>query len=166
MNNLPSDYRPLVRELYRRAAEYRQPVNGTFELSERCNLSCRMCYVRQSAGNRALRDSELSAKEWLKLARVAVDNGMVFLLLTGGEVFLRRDFFEIYSPLTKMGLVITLFTNATLITDSIAKRLAEAPPSRTEVTLYGATAETYEAVTGIPGSYARCCSGIEALVKH
>ena len=109
---------------------------------------------------------ELSAAQWLELAREAVDNGMVFLLLTGGEVFLRPDFFEIYTPLTRMGLILTLFTNGTLITEALAARLAEAPPSRTEITLYGATAATYEAVTGVPGSYARCCAGIEALVKH
>ena len=109
---------------------------------------------------------ELSATAWLTLARQAVDNGTVFLLLTGGEVFLRPDFFEIYTPLTRMGLILTLFTNGTLVTEAIAARLAEAPPSRTEITLYGATAATYEAVTGVPGSYARCCAGIEALVKH
>ncbi len=101
-----------------------------------------------------------------RLAREAVDNGMVFLLLTGGEVFLRPDFFEIYTPLTRLGLMLTLFTNGTLITDALAQRLAQTPPSRTEITLYGATAATYEAVTGVPGSYARCCAGIEALVRH
>ena len=163
---LPADYGPLVRELHRRAAAQRQPVNGTFELTERCNLACRMCYVRQAPGDGARRAQELPAAAWLDLARQAVDNGMVFLLLTGGEVFLRPDFFEIYTPLTRMGLILTLFTNGTLITEAIAARLAEAPPSRTEITLYGATAATYEAVTGVPGSYARCCAGIEALVKH
>jgi radical SAM protein with 4Fe4S-binding SPASM domain len=163
---LPTDYGPLVRELHRRAAERRQPVNGTFELTERCNLACRMCYVRQASGDAARRAKELSAAAWLKLARQAVDNGMVFLLLTGGEVFLRPDFFELYTPLTRLGLILTLFTNGTLITEALAARLAEAPPSRTEITLYGATAATYEAVTGVPGSYARCCAGIEALVKH
>ncbi len=71
-----------------------------------------------------------------------------------------------YTPLTRLGLIITLFTNGTLITEGHAARLAEAPPSRTEITLYGATAATYEAVTGVPGSYARCCDGIEALVRH
>jgi radical SAM protein with 4Fe4S-binding SPASM domain len=91
---------------------------------------------------------------------------MVFLLLTGGEVFLRPDFFEIYDPLTRMGLVLSLFTNGTLITDEIAARLAQAPPSTIEITLYGATAATYEAVTGIPGSFAACCAGIEALVAR
>lgn len=162
---IPIDYGPLVRELHQRAAERRQPVDGTFELTSRCNLSCRMCYVRHPAGDRALRTRELSASAWLSLVRQAVDNGMVFLLLTGGEVFLRPDFFEIYTPLTRLGLILTLFTNGTLITNAVAERLAQAPPSRTEITLYGATAATYEAVTGVPGSYARCCAGIEALVK-
>ncbi len=90
---------------------------------------------------------------------------MVLLLLTGGEVFLRPDF-VIYEPLTRMGLILTVFTNGTLITESVAERLAQAPPSRTEVTLYGATATTYEAITGVPGSYSCCCAGIEALVKR
>jgi MoaA/NifB/PqqE/SkfB family radical SAM enzyme len=163
---LPTDYGPLVRELHRRAAAQRRPVNGTFELTERCNLTCRMCYVCQSPGDAARRARELSAAAWLDLARQAVDNGMVFLLITGGEVFLRPDFFELYTPLTRLGLILTLFTNGTLITEALAARLAEAPPSRTEITLYGATAATYEAVTGVPGSYVRCSAGIEALVKH
>lgn len=163
---LPTDYGPLVDELLRRAAAQRQPVNGTFELTERCNLTCRMCYIRQSPGDAVRRAKELSSATWLELARQAVDNGMVFLLLTGGEVFLRPDFFEIYTPLTRLGLILTLFTNGTLITEALAARLAEAPPSRTEITLYGATAATYESITGVPGSYARCCAGIEALVKY
>jgi len=79
---------------------------------------------------------------------------------------LRPDFFEIYDPLTRMGLMITLFTNGTLITEAVAERLAQAPPSRTEITLYGASAPTYEAVTGAPGSFERCCAGIEALVSR
>ena len=65
-----------------------------------------MCYVRQAAGDLTKAAKELPAAAWLELARQAVDNGMVFLLLTGGEVFLRRDFFEIYEPLTRLGLVL------------------------------------------------------------
>ncbi len=163
---LPLDYGALVRELHNRAAAKRQPANGAFELTERCNLRCRMCYVHHAAGDAASRAAELSPAEWLELARQAKANGTVFLLLTGGEPFLRPDFFEIYTPLTRLGFIITLFTNGTLITDEIAQRLAEAPPSRTEITLYGATAADYEAVTGVPGSYERCIRGIEALVEH
>jgi MoaA/NifB/PqqE/SkfB family radical SAM enzyme len=163
---LPTDYFALLRALQRRAGAVRQPASGAFELTDRCNLSCQMCYIRHPANNAARRQKELSASEWLALAQDAVDNGMVFLLLTGGEVFVRPDFFEIYSPLTRMGLILTLFTNGTLVTDRIAERLAEAPPGLTQITIYGATAATYEAVTGVPGSYARCCAGIEALLKQ
>jgi radical SAM protein with 4Fe4S-binding SPASM domain len=166
MSPLPTDYNELVHELLDRAVASRQPASGTFELTHRCNLACRMCFVRQAAGDCSARDEELPASAWLGLAREAVDHGMVLLLLTGGEIFLRPDFFEIYEPLTRMGLILTLFTNGTLITAAVARRLAQLPPSRIHVTLYGATAATYEAVTGIPGSYDRCRAGIEALLDH
>lgn len=163
---LPLEYGPLVRELHERASKIRQPINGTFELTERCNLACKMCYICQSPNNTILRSKELTSVQWLDLAKKAHENGMHFLLLTGGEIFLRSDFFEIYTPLTQMGITIILFTNGTLITNSVAERLAEAPPNRTDITFYGATAETYEAITGVSGSYKRCCAGIEALIKH
>ncbi|MHC1729323.1 MAG: radical SAM protein [Syntrophobacteraceae bacterium] len=166
MTQTPSEYAALVSAMLRRAAVSRQPAHGSFELTSRCNLSCRMCYVRQAAGDMTKAAKELSASAWLELARQATDNGMVFLLLTGGEIFLRRDFFEIYEPLTRMGLSIALFTNGTLITKDIAARLAQAPPSRAEITLYGATSATCEAVTGRPGSFAACCNGIEALLEN
>ena len=163
---LPPNYARLMSELYRRAVANRQPASGTFELTERCNSACSMCYVCQAPGDAVRRSKELPAAAWVELARQAADCGMVFLLLTGGEVFLRPDFFELYTPLTRIGLEITLFTNGTLITEGVAARLAEAPPGRTEITMYGASAATFEAVTGARGSYARCWAGIEALVKH
>jgi radical SAM protein with 4Fe4S-binding SPASM domain len=166
MTILTTEYGPLVRELVTRAAERRQPAVGTFELTNRCNLSCRMCYIRHSAGHGEQKKKELPPSAWLSLARQAAESGMVFLLLTGGEVFLRSDFFEIYEPLTRMGLILTLFTNGTLVTSGVARRLACAPPSRTEITLYGATVDTYESITGVSGSYTACCRGIEALVAH
>jgi len=162
----PTEYGLLIGELLARAAKHRQPINGTFELTSRCNLACRMCYVRNPAADATARRKELGAAEWLEIARQARNGGMVFLLLSGGEVFLRSDFFEIYEPLTRMGFVLTLFTNGTLIAEEVAERLAQAPPSRTEITLYGATATTYEVITGVPGSFAACCDAIEALVSR
>ncbi len=156
----------VLRELNQNAAELRQPASGIFELTSRCNLTCRMCYVCHPANNIEVRTKELSASKWLSLGREAVDNGMIFLLLTGGEIFLRPDFFEIYEPLTRLGLILSIYTNGTLITDTHARRLAQAPPNIIEITLYGATATTYEAVTGVPGSYKHCCAGIEALLTH
>ncbi|ASQ89926.1 radical SAM/SPASM domain-containing protein [Prosthecochloris sp. GSB1] len=166
MSGLPLHYGELVRELQRIATERLQPLNGTFELTRRCNLGCRMCYVAMQASDAEEADRELSAASWLDIARQAKEEGTLFLLLTGGEIFLRPDFFDIYEPLTTMGFVISLYTNATLIDAIVAKRLAGAPPHKIEVSLYGATAETYEGITGVRGSFERCRKGVEALLEH
>ncbi|SNX74134.1 radical SAM protein with 4Fe4S-binding SPASM domain [Cereibacter ovatus] len=166
MSPHPEGHVTMVKALQRRAAGLRQPVSGLFELTERCNLACGMCYVRQPANDAAHRARELPAADWVSLAQEAADAGMIFLLLTGGEVFLRRDFFDIYAPLTRMGLILTLFTNGTRVTDRIAARLAEAPPQMTQITLYGASAATYGAVTGVPEAFDHCRAGIEALLRH
>ena len=60
-------------------------------------------------------------------------------------------------------MLITLFTNGTLITPALADRLVEERPFAIEITLYGRTRETYERLTGIPGSYDRCMRGIGLL---
>lgn len=164
MTTLPDDL-VLLQEVTRQAGMRRQPINGTFELTHRCNLGCHMCYVRHPAGDPKQKEREMSSTGWLELACQSVEMGLLSLLITGGEIFLRPDFFEIYEPLTRMGLLITLFTNGTLITQPIAKRLSQSPPNNIEITLYGATEKTYEAVTRVRGSYARCCAGIEEILK-
>ena len=94
------------------------------------------------------------------------DAGTLWLLLTGGEPLLRADFQDIYLYAKHKGFLITLFTNGTLLTNHIADLLADYPPFTTEITLYGATQKTYEKVTGIKGSFTRCMTGIELLVKR
>ena len=64
------------------------------------------------------------------------------------------------------GFLVTLFTNGTIINEQIADYLAEWPPFAIEITLYGRTRETYEALTAIPGSYDRCLRGIKLLKER
>lgn len=144
----------------------RFPLGGTLELTERCNLACVHCYINQPAGSPAARSRELSTTEVTSLLDRMADAGCLFLLLTGGEVFLRPDFEEIYRHARGRGMLVSLFTNATLLTPAIADLLAYSRPHSIEVTLYGATQETYEAVTQIPGSYARCRRGIDLLLER
>jgi radical SAM protein with 4Fe4S-binding SPASM domain len=158
---LPADFGALTQALLAKAAAIGQPASGIFELTSRCNLACSMCYVREATA--AYR--ELSSDAWLHLAREAAGQGMVFLLLTGGEVFLREDFWEIYEPIARMGLFLKVFTNATLITNQAAERLAACPPHLIEVTLYGASRRTYRALTGAAEAYDRCLAGLENLLR-
>jgi radical SAM protein with 4Fe4S-binding SPASM domain len=142
------------------------PWSGSLELTERCNNRCIHCYINQPAGDRNLRERELTQAEVRSIIDQIVDAGCLWLLLTGGEVLLRPDFLEIYTYAKRKGLLLTVFTNGTLLTPEIADYLAEWPPLRLEITLYGRSREVYEAVTGVPGSYARCRQGIELALDR
>ena len=115
------------------------PLAGNFELTARCNFSCRMCYVHREED----RKKELSAEEWIALGRTAKDHGMLFLLLTGGEPLLRTDFAQIYTELRKLGLMISINTNGSLLTDELMEVFRQYPPTRVNVSLYGGSAQTY-----------------------
>ncbi len=159
-------YSSFSNALHRDARRAKAPTNVTFELTRRCPLSCQHCYNNLPVGDRTARDGELSTAEHLALLDGLTELGPLWLLYTGGEIFARPDFMDIYTHAKSRGFIITLFTNATLITPAIADRLAELPPFAIEVTLYGATRETYETVTGIAGSYDRCLRGIRLLQER
>jgi radical SAM protein with 4Fe4S-binding SPASM domain len=144
----------------------RVPVNGTIEVTHRCPLTCVHCYNNLPMGDSGARRGELTLDEHRRLADELADLGCLWLLYSGGEIFARPDFLDIYRHARRAGLLLTLFTNATLITDRVADALAEAPPFDLEVTLYGATRDTYEALTGVPGSYDRCIQGIERILER
>jgi len=144
----------------------RIPIDGSIEVTARCNLRCVHCYINLPLNDRAARERELTYKEFRNIIDEIVDEGCLWLLFTGGEPFIRPDFFDIYTYAKKKGLLITLFTNGTLITEHIANHLAEWRPFNLEITLYGSTQETYEKITGIRGSYNRCMKGIELLLER
>jgi radical SAM protein with 4Fe4S-binding SPASM domain len=144
----------------------RYPLGGMFELTERCNLNCVHCYINQPANNRSAKTRELATNQIKRLLDQVVNSGCLFLVLTGGEVFLRPDFPEIYSYARQRGMIVTLFTNGTLITPRIADLLAEMHPHVVEITLYGASKQTYERVTQVPGSYGRFRRGVELLLER
>lgn len=125
------------------------PASGTFELTARCNFDCRMCYVHLKNDVHELKKKELTAEQWLDIARHAKDMGLLFLLLTGGEPFLREDFPYLYTELVKMGFVVSINTNASLYNDELSELFAKYPPSRINVTLYGGR-DTYASLCGNP----------------
>lgn len=155
----------LKRGLLRKAAVCGAAVTGTFELTARCNLRCVMCYVRKGACDDSVRSSELSAEQWLDLARQVRDAGMLYVLFTGGEVFLREDFRQIYEGTVDLGLIPTIYSNGSLITEADIEWLAKRPPEVISITLYGATPEMYGRVCGNAGAYDTVVGNIEAMLN-
>jgi radical SAM protein with 4Fe4S-binding SPASM domain len=158
-------YRDFSSIIHQQAAT-RTPLDGTIEVTNRCPLACAHCYNNLPMNDIAARLRELSLEEHKRLLDELAEQGSLWLLFTGGEIFARRDFLDIYAYAKSKGFLITLFTNGTLITERIADFLAQMPPFAIEITLYGATRETYEELTRIPGSYDKCLRGIDLLLER
>ena len=151
--------------LIKKAKASRTPITVNFELLPVCNLNCKMCYIRtdwktvQDAGG--LRNAD----EWIKLAEELYESGTLFLLLTGGEIFLYPEFKRLYIELYKMGFVITLNTNATLIDEKVVEWLEQYPPKCVSISLYGSNNKVYENLCGQKGMFTRVDHALELLQK-
>lgn len=152
----------LSRYLHGKAAAQGFPVSGNFELTPRCNFNCKMCYVHLSEAEQKRRGRELTASQWLSIGESACREGVVFLLLTGGEPTLRPDFMEILSGLKRMGLLISVNSNGFLLQGDLLEQIIKDPPHRFNITLYGTSNETYEALCGIP-AYDQVLRNLRAL---
>lgn len=150
--------------LYRKACAKKIPLAGTFELSPKCNLNCKMCYVRMSSEQvKSSGYLEKAADEWIELGKKCRDAGMLFLLITGGEPFLLKDFRKIYTELAKMGFIIKINTNATMIDKDTIEWLRVIPPSKINITVYGSSNETYEKLCNSPNGFDQVSNAIDLL---
>jgi len=146
------------------AADKRIPFGFDMEITARCNLNCRHCYINLPARDLKARNKELTVAEIERIAGEAAGLGAVWCLITGGEPLLRQDFAEIYMVLKKKGLLLSVFTNATLVREEHVRLFREYPPRDVEVTVYGVTRATYERITRVPGSFDAFMNGLNLLM--
>ena len=162
MINIPVEP-PVTEFLHAKAARLGIPLSGTFELTPCCNMACKMCYVRMTKMEQEAIAPLRSADEWLKLGQEAKDGGLLYLLLTGGEPFLRPDFKKIFQGLHRMGILLSINTNGTLIDEKTIEWLKQTPPTRVNVTLYGSSNETYARLCGNRNGYTQAVNAIRML---
>lgn len=136
----------------------RIPLDGGIEITYRCNIQCEHCYIPHRSGR-----GELTTDEWKGVLDEATEAGALFLLISGGEPFLRPDALEIFRHAKENGLLVTIFTNGTMITPEIAEELHEYPPFSMEVSIYGMSAQSYETVAKVPKAFERVKEGIKLL---
>ena len=137
------------------------PISPFYELTPRCTLDCKMCYVHltpEQMGNRR----EMTAEQWNRITDEAVEAGMLYTVLTGGECMLHPNFWEIYDHLLDRGVIVTINTNAYTLTDADIERFRRRPPAGFRITLYGASEEGYERCTG-RRAFARVVENITKL---
>lgn len=139
------------------------PLGGTFELSPACNMSCKMCYARLGMEEIAAQGGLKTGEEWLKIAAEMQKEGTIFLLLTGGEPLLYPDFKQVYEGVRRMGMIVTINTNGTLITEEWAKYFAQDKPRRINITLYGVNKKGYKNLCGYEKGFDTTINGIQLL---
>jgi len=152
----------ISRGLINMASMSHTPISAGFELTARCTLRCKMCYI-VSDNYTPCKEKELTAQQWIDIARQGLELGLLYVQLTGGEAMMRSDFKEIYTALHKMGLKITLNTNATLMDDEAIEFFKKYPPLKFSVSLYGASNKTYEELCGLKNGYDIVAQRIEKL---
>ncbi len=150
-------------EFTRRAGHQRIPLDGSLELTHRCNLRCVHCYLGDQKEIRQHRNDELTTSEVKHLLDELVAAGTLNFTFTGGDPMLRKDFPELYEYAVRKGLLVTVFCDGALIAPKVMAMFARYRPRKVEVSIYGATQQTYEDITQVKGSYRRCIQGIEAL---
>lgn len=159
-----SDPTGWLREFHNRAAVNRIPVTAHLELTSRCNLRCQHCYLGNQAEQHQKRSLERDTAAVIQSLDEWAEAGCFHLVITGGDPMMRKDFAEIYRHAAELGMFVTVFCDGILVTDKIVDLFKEFPPRSVEISIYGATAETYETVTRVPGSHANAWKGIHRLL--
>ncbi|MBR0666061.1 radical SAM protein [Roseomonas hellenica] len=135
-----------------------RPMKVTIGYTQSCNLDCRVCYADCT---RDPSPRELPAATWVRLLDEFFEAGVISIMIEGGEPLHRPDILDVIAHAAPRAMT-RLRTNATLIDDAMAARLKRIGLGDVMVDLLGATPATHDALTGVPGSFARSIDGIRA----
>lgn len=159
------NYSRIIEYLSIKARKQKIPLSGTLELTPRCNMNCKMCYIRMNENEMKKIGEELSSEEWIRIIKEAVEEGMIMLLLTGGEAILYKDFKKIYLEAQKLGVFVSINTNATMIDDEWLEFFSENPPAKFNITIYGGSNDTYLKLCGNPKGFDQLKRAVEGIQK-
>lgn len=149
-----------------RASRLQNPVNGSLELLPLCNMNCDMCYIRLDKQEVKRQGGLHDVDEWMRLGTEMAQAGVLFLLLTGGEPLMFPGFSRLYTELKRLGMILTVNTNGTLLNAEWADFFGKFKPRRINITLYGSNNAAYEKLCHYPGGFSRTIEAIQMLRSH
>jgi len=158
--------REYLQQFNEKVFKQRIPLSGSLDLTWQCNLNCIHCYLGAKSARMEQIGHEAGTEKWIRIIDEITEAGCINLLITGGEPLLRKDFLKIYQYAIQSGLLVTVFSNGTCITKEVIDTFKDLPPQAVEISLYGATSDTFERITQVKNSYALCMKGIHLLLDH
>lgn len=150
----------LMQEMADRALKLGVPITVHLDLTYRCNERCVHCYLDHDD------DGEMTLAEIRSVLDQVADAGTFFLCLSGGEIFMRRDFFEILAYARQLMFSVKLKTNGVMIRASEARRIAELGVQDVQVSIYSSEPEVHDGITRVPGSLRRSLDAVRLLKAY
>src|SRR5258708_31444424 len=147
----------LMKEIGERALGLGVPFSVHLDLTYRCNEQCVHCYLDHND------HGKMGAAEIKHLLKEMAEAGVFILTLSGGEIFMRKDFFEILEYACELTFCIKLKTNAVLIREAQAARLRDLGVASIQVSIYSHRPEVHDAITKVRGSLRRSINPIRFL---
>ncbi len=147
----------LMQEMTEKALALGVPLGVQLDLTYRCNERCVHCYLDHDD------HGEMTTGEIKHLLDEMVEAGVFILTFSGGEILLRKDFFEILEYARKLMFCVKLKTNAMMIREREAARIRELGVESIQVSIYSHRPEVHDAITLVPGSLKRSVAAIRFL---
>lgn len=139
--------------------ELNRCVNLSIELTQTCNFNCSMCYIKSNDVRQGLK-----TEEWISLLDEAIDEGVRYVLITGGEALIYPGFYSIVEHLHKKNIDVRLKTNGFYADSRFLDFLSRHPIYMCDISIYGYDKQSYYQNTGLD-CYDIICRNINALIK-
>src|SRR5438445_11841486 len=150
----------LLEQMTEKALARNIPLSVQLDLTYRCNERCVHCYLDHED------HGEMTTAEIKHLLDEMADAGVFILTLSGVQIFLRKDFFEIVEHARQLMFCVKLKTNAVLIGEREAARLRDLAIESIQVSIYSHRPEVHDAITLVPGSLKRSVKSIRFLKEQ
>jgi AdoMet-dependent heme synthase len=150
----------LIQEMSQRALDLGVPMSVHFDITYRCNERCVHCYLDHDDRG------EMTTSEIKRVLDELAGAGTFFLTFSGGEVLMRRDFFELLEYARNLMFAVRIKTNAVMIGESEARRMLELGVDQIQVSIYSHRPEVHDAITKLPGSLRRSIEAIRFLTAQ
>jgi len=143
--------------LYRRFWKEHKPVSTLLEITDRCNLRCRFCFV----ADHQRKTPDIPRTKLFRIIDQLAMTGCMEVIIQGGEPLIRKDFLDIYDYIAGKGIFMTIYSNGTLLNREILNRIKKYPFHYLRISLYGMSPQTYEELSASRQAYRQVMQGIK-----
>ncbi len=150
----------LFEDIREKAINKKIPLIAHFDLTYQCNLRCIHCYVISE------NLSELDTSEIKNVLKQLAEAGVLYLTLSGGEILIRRDFFEIAFYARELNFALRLLTNGTMIDEEVADQISLLHPELVAISIYSMNHKVHDKITRCNGSFEKSILALKMLKER